>query len=280
MTRRRLRTFGLWAVLLASSALMLLPWLWTVSTSLKSPEDVFAPGSGLIPDPVTGDAYGNVLTLIPFGTYVMNSVVVTVAVVLLNVLFDTCAAYALAKLPLPGKSVILVILLTTLMIPMQVNLIPLYRMMVSVHAVFPALGADTLSGIVAPSAVQVLGIFLMRQFFVSVPDTMLEAARLDGAGEFRILRQIVLPISGPAVATLIIFTGLAAWNDFLWPLIVTASDASRTLPVGLALLAKKNSVNWPETMAGTVLTALPMIVLFLILQRRFIEGLTAGSVKE
>jgi multiple sugar transport system permease protein len=120
----------------------------------------------------------------------------------------------------------------------------------------------------------------MRQFFVSVPDSILEAARLDGAGEFSILRRIVLPISWPAIATLVIFTGLAAWNDFLWPLIVTESDASRTLPVGLALLSKKNTVNWSETMAGTVLAALPMIVIFVILQRRFIEGLTAGSVKE
>jgi ABC-type glycerol-3-phosphate transport system permease component len=280
MKPRSVRTFALWAVLLGSSAAMLLPWVWTISTSLKRPEDVFSPDSGLVPSPATGQAYGDVVTLIPFGNYLFNSVVVTVVVVLLNVLFDTCAAYALAKLPLPGKSVILVVLLTTLMIPMQVNLIPLYRMMVSIHAVFPFLGADTLSGIIAPSAVQVLGIFLMRQFFVSVPDSMLEAARLDGASEFTILRRIVLPISGPAVATLIIFTGLAAWNDFLWPLIVTASDTSRTLPVGLALLAKKNTVNWPETMAGTVLTALPMVVLFLILQRRFIEGLTAGSVKE
>jgi multiple sugar transport system permease protein len=126
----------------------------------------------------------------------------------------------------------------------------------------------------------VLGHDLMRQYIESVPDRILEAARHDGAGEFSILRRIVMPISWPAIATLVFFTGLAAWNDFLWPLIVTESDASRTLPVGLALLSKKNTVNWSETMAGTVLTALPMIVLFVILQRRFIEGLTAGSVKE
>jgi multiple sugar transport system permease protein len=268
----------LWLVLAASSAIMLVPWFWTVTTSLTPPSEVFS--GGILPNPPTLEAYLDVLTLIPFEGYFLNSVIVTVAVVVLNVVFGTCAAYALAKLPLPGRGLIMIVLLTTLMIPMQVNIIPLYRMMVTVHNAVPWLGADTLSGIIAPSAVQVLGIFLMRQFFVSVPDSILEAARLDGAGEFSILRRIVLPISWPAIATLVIFTGLAAWNDFLWPLIVTESDASRTLPVGLALLSKKNTVNWSETMAGTVLTALPMIVLFVILQRRFIEGLTAGSVKE
>lgn len=276
--RRRLGLVTLWLVLAASSAIMLVPWFWTLTTSLTAPSDVFS--GGILPNPPTLEAYVQVLTLIPFEGYFLNSVIVTVAVVALNVVFDTCAAYALAKLPVPGRGAIMIVLLTTMMIPMQVNIIPLYRMMVSVHNAVPWLGADTLSGIIAPSAVQVLGIFLMRQFFESVPDSILEAARLDGAGEFSILRRIVLPISWPAIATLVIFTGLAAWNDFLWPLIVTESDASRTLPVGLAMLSKKNTVNWPETMAGTVLTALPMIVLFVILQRRFIEGLTAGSVKE
>ncbi|MBX3195879.1 MAG: carbohydrate ABC transporter permease [Microbacteriaceae bacterium] len=276
--RRRLGLAMLWVVLAASSVIMLVPWFWTVTTSLTPAAEVFS--GNLLPNPPTLEAYAQVLTLIPFGGYFLNSVVVTVTVVVLNVVFDTCAAYALAKLPLPGRGVIMIVLLTTLMIPMQVNIIPLYRMMVNVHNAVPWLGADTLSGIIAPSAVQVLGIFLMRQFFVSVPDSILEAARLDGAGEWSILRRVVLPISWPAIATLVIFTGLAAWNDFLWPLIVTGSDASRTLPVGLALLSKKNTVNWSETMAGTVLTALPMIVLFVILQRRFIEGLTAGSVKE
>lgn len=276
--RRFVGRIALGVALVGSAALMLVPWVWTLSTLFKHPNDVFT--TGLLPSPPTLDAYQDVVTLIPFAGYFGNSVIVTVSVVVLNVLFDTCAAYALAKLPLPGKGVLLVVLLTTLMIPMQVNIIPLYRMMVAVHNAVPALGADTLSGIVAPSAVSVLGIFLMRQFFVSIPDSMLEAARLDGAGEFSILWRIVVPVSWPAIATLVIFTGLTAWNDFLWPLIVTASDGSRTLPVGLALLAKKNTIDWSQTMAGTVLTALPMIVLFVILQRRFIEGLTQGSTKE
>lgn len=192
---------------------------------------------------------------------------------------DSCAAYAFAKLRFPGRSLIFGALMVTMMIPMQVNLIPQYRIMVWLHQHIPFLGLDTLSGIIAPGAVQVFGIFLMRQFFASIPDSMLEAARLDGASEFQILRKVVLPLAAPGIATLTIFTFLGAWNDFLWPMLVSSSESTRTLPVGLALLARKNTVDWPGTMAGAVVTALPMVLVFLVAQRKFIEGLTAGSTK-
>jgi multiple sugar transport system permease protein len=267
-------------ILCVASALLLLPVLWAVSTSLKRPADVFAPGLGLIPSHPTLDAYRSVFSAVPFGRYLLNSVLVTSAIVVLNVVFDSCAAYAFAKLRFPGRTALFGLLLVTMMIPMQINLIPLYRMMVWIHVRVPALGADTLSGIIAPSAVQVFGIFMMRQFFASIPDSLIEAARLDGAGELAILWRVILPISRPGLATLTIFTLLHAWNDFLWPLIIAGSDASRTLPVGLALLSSKNTVNWSETMAGSVVTALPMVIVFIVLQRQFIEGLTAGAAKD
>jgi multiple sugar transport system permease protein len=267
-------------LLCAASTVLLLPVVWSLSTSLKSPADVFLPGLGLIPRHPTLDAYRSVFGSVPFARYLFNSLVVTTAIVVLNVLFDSCAAYAFAKLKFPGRSAMFGLLLVTLMIPMQVNLIPLYRMMVWIHIRVPVLGADTLSGIIAPSAVQVFGIFLMRQFFASIPDAIIEAARLDGASELTILRRVILPLARPGLATLTIFTLLRSWNDFLWPLIVSGSDASRTLPVGLALLSSKNTVNWPETMAGSVVTALPMVLVFIVLQRQFIEGLTAGSGKD
>jgi multiple sugar transport system permease protein len=146
--------------------------------------------------------------------------------------------------------------------------------------VIPFLGADTYMGLVAPSAIQVFGIFLMRSFLRSIPDEILESARLDGASEVRVLRSIVFPLALPGMATLAIFTILSSWNDFLWPLIVTNSDQMRTLPVGLALLARRNASDWGTTMAGTIITAAPLIVVFLLMQRRFIEGLTAGAVKD
>ena len=269
-----------YAFLVVAALLMIAPFLWSISTSLKQPGDVFAYPPTLLPDPVTFQNYIDVFTKMTFDRYFLNSVIVTGSVVLLNVLFGTAAAYAFAKLRFPGRNAIFFLLLLTLMVPFQVNLIPLYKIMVELHKAIPAIGADTYFGIVAPSAIQVFGIFLMRQFLRAIPDEILESARMDGASELRILRSIVFPIALPGMATLAIFTFLGAWNDFLWPLIVTNSDEMRTMPVGLALLARKNASNWGDTMAGTVLTAAPLIVMFLILQRRFIEGLTAGSVKD
>jgi multiple sugar transport system permease protein len=269
-----------YAFLVVAALLMVAPFLWSISTSLKQPGDVFAYPPQLLPDPATFQNYVDVFTKLTFGRYFLNSVIVTGSVVLLNVLFGTAAAYAFAKLHFPGRNAIFFLLLLTLMVPFQVNLIPLYKIMVELHKAIPAIGADTYFGIVAPSAIQVFGIFLMRQFLRAVPDEILESARMDGASELRILRSIVFPIALPGMATLAIFTFLGAWNDFLWPLIVTNSDEMRTMPVGLALLARKNASNWGDTMAGTVLTAAPLIIMFLVLQRRFIEGLTAGSVKD
>ncbi|MCO5294881.1 MAG: carbohydrate ABC transporter permease [Homoserinimonas sp.] len=273
------RKFVLHSLLIISSLLMLFPFIWALSTSLKEAKDVFDPSGGVIPNPISFDAYVNVFTKIAFSQYFLNSVIVTVLIVGLNVLFDTLAAYAFAKLKFPGRDVIFGVLLITLMIPSQVNLVPLYRFMVWLHQVFPFLGVDTLSGIVMPTMVQVFGIFLLRQFFASIPDSVVEAARLDGAGEWRILWRMIFPIAAPAIATLVIFTFLSAWNDFLWPLLISNSEASRTLPVGLTLLSRKNTVNWPETMAGSVVTIVPMIIVFLVLQRRFIEGIAAGVTK-
>jgi multiple sugar transport system permease protein len=280
MAARRLRRAGLYAFLVGASVLMVVPFFWTLSTAFKESADVFASPPQLIPDPVTLQNFEDVFTLLPFPRYFFNSVVVTGLIVLCNVFFGTMAAYAFAKLRFPGRDLIFGALLLTLMVPFQVNLIPLYAIMVRLRDVTDVIGADTYFGLIAPSAIQVFGIFLMRQFLRSIPNEILENARVDGASEWRILRSIIFPLALPGMATLAIFTFVAAWNDFLWPLIVTSSDEMRTLPVGLALLARKNTVNWGQTMAGTVLAAAPMIVVFLFLQRQFIEGLTAGSVKD
>jgi multiple sugar transport system permease protein len=267
------------AALCAGALVMVGPFVWAIGTSLKEPADVFASPPQLIPHPFTLQGYKDVFTVLPFPRYLLNSIIVSISIVALNVVFGTAAAYAFAKLRFPGRNVLFGALLVTLMVPFQVNLIPLYRIMVELHNVTPAIGVDTYFGLIAPSAVQVFGIFLMRQYISTIPDSILESARLDGASELRILRSIVFPLARPAVATLAIFTFVTAWNDFLWPLIITNSDNMRTLPVGLALLSRKNSVNWTDTMAGTVLTILPMLLVFAVLQRRFVEGLTAGAVK-
>ncbi len=278
-TRHPVKRTLLYLAAVATSLLMVGPLYWMFSTSFKPSGDIFASPPKWIPDPWILGNYRDVFTLLPFERFFLNSAIVAFSIVALNIVFDSMAAYAFAKLRFPGRDLIFFLLLITLMIPFQVNIIPLYRMMVFFHQIDPHLGTDTYSGLIAPSMIQVFGIFLMRQFFQSIPDEVLESARCDGASEFRIIRSIVLPLALPGMATLAIFTFLTAWNDFLWPLLVTSSDQMRTLPVGVALLARRNTINWGNTMAGTALATVPMIAVFLVLQRRFIEGLTAGAVK-
>jgi multiple sugar transport system permease protein len=258
---------------------MLGPFFWTLSTSFKPSADVFASPPKIIPNPWTVENYRFVLSDLSFTRYFFNSVIVTGSIVGLNVVLGTAAAYAFAKLRFPGRNALFFLLLVTLMVPFQVNLIPLFRMMVALHNLNSHLGVDSYSGLILPGMVQVFGIFLMRQFLQSIPDEVLESARVDGASEFRILRSIVFPMAAPGMATLAIFVFLEAWNDFLWPLIVISDDAHKTLTLGLAALETKNTTNWGSVMAGTALTAVPLILVFLVLQRRFIEGLTAGAVK-
>ena len=280
--RHPVRRTLMYVLVIGTSLLMIAPLYWMFATSFKPTADIFASPPKWIPNPWTLSNYRDILqrsSELTFDRYFVNSVIVTVAIVSLNALFDTMAAYAFAKLRFPGRDVIFFLLLITLMIPFQVNLIPLYRLMVFFRNLNPHLGIDSYAALIMPSMVQVFGIFLMRQFFQSIPDEVLESARVDGASEFRIIRSVVLPLALPGMATLAIFTFLAAWNDFLWPLLVTSTDAHRTLPVGVALTARRNTTNWGDTMAGTALASFPMIIVFLVLQRRFIEGLTAGAVK-
>jgi len=274
---RRRRSLGrslLYLALIVSSVLMVIPFYWSVCSSLKLEQFVFANPPQWWPDPLTLQNYFSVLTRIPFPGYFRNSVIVAVVTTLAHAFFDTLAAYAFAKLTFPGRDKIFFIMLLGLMVPFQVNLIPLYRIMAILH------WTNTYLALIVPNLTSIFGIFMMRQFLISIPNDLLDAARIDGCGEFSVFRRIVLPLAIPGIATLIILTFMGTWNDFLWPRIVTSSESLFTLPVGLAQLQMKNTSNEAQIMAGTVLTALPMIVVFLFMQRQFIEGMTAGALKE
>lgn len=194
-------------------------------------------------------------------------------VTLSNVFFCTLAGYAFSKLRFPGRGKIFFVLLMTLMVPFQVNLIPLYKLMDLFKWI------DTYWALIVPGATSAFGIYLMRQYILSIPDEILGSARVDGCSEFGIFWRIVTPLSLPGVATLAIFTFMGSWTGFLWPMIVTSSMEMRTLPVGIALLQEYHTTNWTQIMAGSTIAAVPMIIVFLSMQRQFIEGLTAGAVK-
>ncbi len=264
----------LYLVLIVSSLTMIVPFYWSVGTSLKLEQFVFASPPQWWPNPVSILSYINILTRIPFLNYFGNSVFVAVATTLGHVFFDTLAAYAFAKLQFPGREKIFFLFLIVLMVPSQVNLIPMYQIMGMLH------WTDTYLALIIPNITSVFGIFMMRQFLMSIPNELLDAGRIDGCNEFQVFYKVALPLAIPGIATLVILTFMDRWNDFLWPRIVLNSEKLFTLPVGLAQLQMKNTSNEAQIMAGTVLTALPMIIVFLFMQRQFIEGMTAGALKE
>jgi multiple sugar transport system permease protein len=265
--------FWLYLILIATSILMIIPFYWSVGTSLKLEQFVFANPPQWWPDPLSLENYVSVFTKIHFYRYFFNSVFIAVVTTLAHVFFDTMAAYAFAKLTFPGRDKLFFVLLLGLMVPFQVNLIPLYRIMAFLN------WTNTFWALIIPNLTSIFGIFMMRQFLISIPNDLLDAARIDGCNEFGVFRRVVLPLAIPGIATLIILTFMGVWNDFLWRIIINSEELF-TLPVGLAQLQMKNTSNVAEIMAGTVLTALPMVLVFLFMQRQFIEGMTAGALKE
>ncbi len=268
-----LRRGLLYLALILSSAIMLVPFYWSVTTSLKLEQFVFASPPQWWPTPVTLQHYIDVFVQYPFARFFLNSFFVSGAITLGNVFLDTLAAYAFAKLHFPGRDTIFFILLMGLMVPFQVNLIPMYQLMSILKWV------DTYLALIVPTMTSITGIFLLRQFMRSIPDEILDSARIDGCSEFGVFSQVVFPLCLPGIATLVIVTFMGAWNDFLWPRIVINSQDIFTLPLGLVQLQTRYTSSQAQVMAGTVLVALPMILVFLLMQRQFISGMTAGAVK-
>jgi multiple sugar transport system permease protein len=258
-------------VLLALVALAPLLWMLSVSFMPAGAASHFPPP--LLPSRFTLDNYRELFERIGVGHYLINSVIVASAITALSLLVNTMAGYAFAKLQFRGRERIFAVLLAALVIPAQVTMLPLFLMMKQLHLV------NSYGGVVVPALATVFGIFLVRQYARSIPDELMEAARIDGAGELRIFFQIVLPMLKPVLVTLAIFTFLGAWNDFMWPLIVLTDTSHYTLPVALASLSREHIQDVEMMMAGAVITVLPVLVLFLVLQRHYIQGLLLGSVK-
>jgi multiple sugar transport system permease protein len=265
---KRLRHLGLHLLLLTGGVIMLVPFAWMLSTSLKEPGDVFLYPPQWIPDPVQWENYRETVTVMPFGRFYLNSIIQAVAVTALQLLTASLAAFAFARLRFRGRDVLFLLYLATMMIPFPVTMIPNFIIMRYLNWI------DTFRALILPPAFSAFSTFLLRQYFMSIPLEMDDAARVDGASSFRIWWQIILPLSGPALATLAIFTFLGQWNSFLWPLIVTNSEEMRTLPVGLAAFQGQYSVQWHLLMAGSVIAVLPILVIYIAGQKWFVRGIT------
>jgi putative chitobiose transport system permease protein len=262
-------------VLLGAIALItLFPLLWLLSTALKSPtENIFATPLQLLPNQPTLNNFVSVWQSLPFGQYLFNSTLVAVLTVGLNVLFCAASAYPIARLSFPGRDWIFVAIVSTIMIPFQIVMIPLYILIVQMGL------RNTYLGMIFPSLASAFGIFLLRQAFISVPKEMEEAGRMDGCSELGLWWHIMLPAIRPSLVTLAIFVFIGSWSDFIWPLIVIQDEQLYTLPLGVAKLAGTFSLDWRLVAAGSVISIAPVLILFLFLQRYIVPTETDAGVK-
>ncbi len=274
VSRRGSNNRTVYVVLTVGLILMVLPFVWMVLSSLKTDAEVIATPPTWWPHDITLDNYRTLFTVLDFPRYFLNSVIVAGAVTIGNVAFCSMLGYALAKLEFPGKKVVFGLVLATLMIPGVVTFIPLFILTTNLGL------TDTLPGMFLPFLAGPFGVFLMRQFISGLPDELIQAARVDGAGELRIFRSIVMPLCGPAVATLAILTFLTSWNNFLWPLVVAQNEDKYTLPVALALYSVgQNATKYGLLLAGAVVVVIPVIAIFLVLQRRIMQGIAMTGIK-
>jgi multiple sugar transport system permease protein len=266
-------TLAVNGILLVIALLSIAPLLWMLSVSLMPAGEASALPPPLLPSRPTLANYDELFQRIGIGRYLINSFWLAILITVSSVLFNTMAGYAFAKLRFRGRERVFQWLLGVLVVPAQIAMMPLFLMLREMHLV------NTTAGVVLPAMANVFGIFLVRQYARGVPDELIEAARMDGAGEARIFAQIVLPLLKPILVTLATFAFLASWNDFMWPLIVLNDADLHTLPVALSNLSREHVQDNEMMMAGSVLTVLPVLVLFLALQRYYIQGLLLGSVK-
>lgn len=254
--------------------LMVIPFVWMVISSIKPEAEVRAVPPTWWPETVTLDNYKSLFDKLDFPVYFLNSTLVALAVTAGNVMFGSMLGYALAKLDFPGKRAVFGLVLVTLMIPGVVTFVPLFILTTNLGL------TNTLPGIFLPFLAGPFGVFLMRQFISGLPDELIQAARVDGAGELRIFFSIILPLCGPALATLGILSFLTSWNNFLWPLVVAQTEDKFTLPVALALYSVgQNATKYGLLLAGAVVVVIPVIAVFLVLQRYIMQGISMTGIK-
>jgi multiple sugar transport system permease protein len=264
---------ALHATLVLGAILALFPMFWMISASLMPTGEASTYPPHVLPSRVTFEHYHTLFTRLDLGRYLFNSALIAVAVTVVSLVINSMAGYAFAKLRFRGRDRLFQLLSAGLVLPVQVAMLPLFLLMKQLGLV------NTYWGVIIPGLSSIFGIFLIRQYALSIPDDMLDAARIDGASELRIYRSVVLPGIVPILATLAIWTFLATWNDFMWPLIVLSDESHYTLPVALASLVGEHVQDTELMMAGSVLTTVPVLLVFLFLQRYYIQGVLAGSVK-
>jgi len=271
---RGLNYLLLYTVVIIGLLIFAIPVYYMATTSVKGPAEVTAIPIHWIPHEFHPENYSEAFSIAPFGLYFYNSLVVALAVVCTTLFFSALAGYGFAKFFFPGKTIAFLIVLSTLMIPFQILLIPLYILVYNLG------WTNNYAGLIIPGALSAFGVFLMRQFCLTLPDELLDAARIDGCSEPGIFARIVLPLLKPPLASLAIITFLGSWNNFLWPLIVVNKDYLFTLPVGMTVFSQPlRSTDWTSSMAVSTVATLPVVAVFLALQKYFIQGVVLSGMK-
>ncbi|HEV7148615.1 MAG TPA: carbohydrate ABC transporter permease [Pedococcus sp.] len=271
---RKAHNWWLYVVLIVALVAVMAPFVWMVLGSFKTQGELLRNPPTWWPQTATLDNYTQLFSRLNFSQYFLNSTLVAVVVTAGNLVFCSMVGYALAMLEFPGRKALFVVVMGTLLIPGVVTFVPLFVLVTNLGL------TDTMPGLILPFLVSPFGVFLMRQFIQGLPRDLLDAGRVDGAGELRIFARIFLPLCGPALATLGILTFLGSWNNFLWPLVVAQQESHYTLPVALALYAKgQNSTQYGLLLAGATVVVIPILAIFLMFQRRFIEGIATTGIK-
>lgn len=260
-------------VFITLGVVMIVPALWMVSTSFKSEGQIWANPIVWIPKPFTMVNFQNVFSTIPIFRYLLNSLIVAVSITVLQLFFSSLAAYGFARIRFKGSTVLFSLFLGTMMIPQNILIIPLYRIMVAMHLL------NTYFSLILPNMVTAFSIFLLRQFFYGIPKELDEAAVLDGCNRIRILFRIIMPLSLPVLSALTIFIFMNSWNDFMWPLISISSDSMRTMQVGLAYFSQGNTTFWGPYMGAATIATIPILIVFLVAQKKFIQGIAMSGIK-
>lgn len=271
---RKVSKFFIYLILIIIAAAMIVPFLWMLSASIKTDREVFQMNPFVwIPENPRWSNYVDIWTKIPFATFVKNTVFLTIVVTILQLLTSSFAAYSFAKLHFKYKNLLFMAYIATIAMPWQVYMVPQFIMMRSFGL------NDKLLAMICLQAFSAFGVFLMRQFYMGIPDSLCEAARIDGMSEYGIYAKIMLPLSKPAISTLTIFTFVNTWNDYLGPLIYLKTESHKTIQLGLKMFIGQYSSEYGLIMAGSVLSLIPVLIVFLSLQKYFVEGVASTGVK-
>lgn len=278
---RRLENTLIYLILTAGALAMVLPFTWMITTSLKSQSEVFTYPPQWIPAEFAWQNYVRAWQAAPFARYFFNSTLIALAVTLGELVTGSLAAFAFARIRFPGRNALFAVYLSSMMIPHQMTIIPSFLVLKSFGDLSPAFGLDTYFALIAPFIAGAFGVFLLRQSFLTIPNELEDAAILDGCGKLGFLWRIVIPLSRPALATLALFTFMANWNSYLWPLIVTNSDQMRTVQIGLRyFVGQEGASQWGLLMAAAVFVSLPIVLVYLFVQKQFVQGIAATGIKQ